>query len=171
MVGLEVVAVIEVPAIRTTRTRYDEAVKELAYEVYSKRCNGDMPATIKLLAELVDPPLSEKTIYYWRDDLGWRQRFEEEKQAIAPYSWDLYFGGLAVAAPEVVSYFRSTVADESVPHRDRIAAGRALLNQVAQHMAELEKRMSSGDDPSLPSSLSDEELLALALQGRDADQE
>jgi hypothetical protein len=38
-------------------------------------------------------------------------------------------------------------------------------------MAELEKRMSSGDDPSLPSSLSDEELLALALQGRDADQE
>jgi hypothetical protein len=115
--------------------------------------------------------LSEKTIYYWRDDLGWRQRFEEEKQAIAPYSWDLYFGGLAVAAPEVVSYFRSTVADESVPHRDRIAAGRALLNQVAQHMAELEKRMNQGDDVSLPPSLSDEELYALAMQGRDADQE
>jgi hypothetical protein len=163
--------VLEVPAIRTTRTRYDDAVKELAYEVYSKRCNGDMPATIKLLAELVDPPLSEKTIYYWRDDLGWRQRFEEEKQAIAPYSWDLYFGGLAVAAPESVSYLRSVVQDTEASHRDRTAAARVLLSQVSGHMAELEKRMNQGDDVSLSSSLSDEELLALALQGRDADQE
>ena len=148
---------IEAPAIRTTRTRYDERVKELAYEVYSKRCNGDMPATMKVLETLVDPPLSKNTVYQWRDDHGWIERLEEERRAIAPISWELYFGGLAVAAPETVSYLRSVVNDQTKSDRDRIAAGRAILSQVALHMDELTRRNERPE----PEAISDAGLLAL----------
>ena len=149
---------IETPAVRTRRTRYDEAVKELAYEVYARRCNGDMPETLKMLDQLVDPPLSKNTVYQWREDHGWIERMQREKEAIAPHSWNLYFGGLSVAAPEVVRYLRSVVADETKSDRDRIAASGKLLNQIAVHIEQIEQRMTGGTEVA---ALSDADLLAL----------
>jgi len=148
----------EVPAVRTTRTRYDDSVKELAYEVYSKRCNGDMPATLKILGELIEPPLSEKTVYQWREDHDWRGRLQEEKQAIAPYSWELWFGGLAVAALDSLKTLHRIVQNPDASDRDRIAAAGKIMSTASQHIEEIGRRLS-GDDAAQPISAS--ELLAM----------
>jgi hypothetical protein len=152
---------IETPAIRTTRTRYPEQAKALAYELYAHRCNGDMPETIKLLNELVTVPVSEKSVYAWRAEFQWDRRRQAESEALAPLSWDLYFGGLSVAAPESVSYLRSVIADESESTRNRIAAARAILSQVAQHVEQLEARLPAPPDPPVVCHRTNEELLLL----------
>lgn len=152
----------EVPAVRTTRTRYDDSVKELAYEVYSKRCNGDMPATLRILGELIEPPLSEKTVYQWREDHDWRGRLQAEKEAIAPYSWELWFGGLAVAALDSLKALHRIVQNPEASDRDRIAAAGKIMATASQHIEEIGRRMS-GEGDALPAgdldTLSDADLL------------
>lgn len=153
---------IELPAVRTTRTRYPEEVKALAYEVYAHRANGDMPEAIRLLGELTNPPVSEKTVYQWRADYQWDRRLQAEREAASPVLWEIYFGGLAVAAPEAVNYLRSVVQDTSANPRDRISASRALLSQVAVHLDQLEARAGGGASDPVPAldGMTDAELLA-----------
>lgn len=154
---------IELPTVRTTRTRYPDQVKALAYEVYAHRANGDMPETLRIMAELCDPPVSEKTVYQWRADHQWDRRMEEERRNLSPVLWETYFGGLAVAAPESVAYLRSVVTNPDASDRDRIAASRVILSQVVAHIGQLEALMPKpqSEDSKL-ADLSTEELLALA---------
>ena len=139
-------------------SQWSDDVKASAYEVYAHRCNGDMICTLDTLAERDGPKIPEKTVYDWRKRYGWDAKLQAEREAIAPYSWNLYFGGLSVAAPEVVRYLRSVVADKTKSDRDRIAASGKLLNQIAVHIEQIEQRMTGGTEAA---ALSDADLLAL----------
>ena len=158
---------VEVLAIATPGAQWDDSVKARAYEVYSKQCNGDMVCTLRVIEAWDGPKIPEKTVYDWRSRYRWRQELDAEKQAIAPISWNLYFGGLSVAGPEVVTRLRQIVNDDAANPRDQVAAGRVLLSQIASHFAELERRnqpeQQRYDDLG---SMSDEELRALAAEGR-----
>ena len=139
-------------------SQWSDDVKASAYEAYAHRCNGDMICTLDTLAERDGPKIPEKTVYDWRKRYGWDAKLQAEREAIAPYSWNLYFGGLSVAAPEVVRYLRSVVADKTKSDRDRIAASGKLLNQIAVRIEQIEQRMTGGTEPA---PLSDADLLAL----------
>jgi hypothetical protein len=158
---------IEVQGNRTRGTRYPAEVKELAYEVYAKRADADIPRTMAILAELVDPPLSEKTVYAWRDSYGWDKRLELEKQAMAPVLWERYTRELSVAAPEAVSYLLSIVRNVGESTRDRTTAARSLMQQYASHAEALLAALPPPQQQ-VSSDISNEELLALVTKGRDA---
>ena len=149
---------VEVLEIASSGGQWDERVKAGAYEVYAHQCNGDMVCTLEVLANRDGPKIPEKTVYDWRKRYGWERKLQAEREAIAPYSWNLYFGGLSVAAPEVVRYLRSVVADPTKSDRDRIAASGKLLNQIAVHIEQIEQRMTGGTEAA---PLSDADLLAL----------
>lgn len=140
-------------------SQWSDAVKADAYEVFAHHCNGDMVCTLKYIERWEGPTIPEKTVYDWRVRYQWRERLQAEKEAIAPHSWNLYFGGLAVAAPETVAYLRSVVNDPKRPDRDRIAAAGKLLSQIAVHIEELGRRMTGDEERP---ALSDTELDALS---------
>jgi hypothetical protein len=158
---------IELQGNRTRGTRYPAELKELAFEVYSKRADADIPRTMAILAELVDPPLSEKTVYEWRASYGWDRRLEEERRGIAPILWERYTRELSVAAPEAVSYLRSVLADDTANVRDRITAARSLMQQYASHAEALLAAMPAPVSQ-VSSDISTEELVALAAGDRGA---
>jgi hypothetical protein len=161
---------IEVRGNRTRGTRYPAEVKELAYEVYAKRADSDIPRTMAILAELVDPPLSEKTVYEWRQAYQWDKRLELEKQAMAPVLWERYTRELSVAAPEAVSYLLSIVRNVGESTRDRTTAARSLMQQYASHAEALLAALPPAQQQ-VSSDISNEELLALVTKGRDAEGE
>ena len=152
----------ELPVSATGSSQWESAAKELAYELYSKRCDGDMRCTLAALDALSGPKIPEKTVYDWRSRYQWRQRLQEEKQAIAPYSWELWFGGLAVAALDSLKALHRIVQNPEASDRDRIAAAGKIMATASQHIEEIGRRMS-GDDGALPAgdldTLSDADLL------------
>jgi hypothetical protein len=78
---------------------------------------------------------------------------------------------LRVAAPTSVTYL-AKVADGSEPYdHNRVQVNKFLVQEAGKLLAVLPHVQASVPDVSLPSSVSDEELYALAMQGRDADQE
>jgi hypothetical protein len=158
---------IEIQGNRTRGTRYPAEIKELAFEVYAKRADSDIPRTMAILGQLVDPPLSEKTVYEWRQAYQWDRRLEQEKQAMAPVLWERYTRELSVAAPEAVSYLRSVLADDTANVRDRITAARSLMQQYASH-AEALLAAIPAPVSQVSSDISTEELVALALGDRGA---
>jgi hypothetical protein len=146
---------------------WDERTKQLAYEVYSKRAGGDMRKTLRILAELDIPKIPEKTVYWWRSNYGWQDRLEEEKRGMAPVLWERYTRELSVAAPEAVSYLLSIVRNTGESTRDRTTAARSLMQQYASHAEALLAAMPPPQQQ-VSSDISDAELLALVMKGRDA---
>lgn len=139
---------IEVPAIRTTRTRYPEELKSLAFELYAYSCGQDMPATIKALNERCDNPVSEKSVYAWRSDYEWDRRIQEQRRAMAPVSWELWCQRLGVAGPQSIETLSSLMLDPKVSTRDRITAARAVATLYAEHAeALLAMAAESQDQP------------------------
>lgn len=124
---------LEVPAVRTTRTRYPEQVKALAFELYAYSCNQDMPATIAALNEQTDNPVSEKSVYAWRSEYQWDLRIQEQRRAMAPVSWELWCQGLSVAGPQSIDTLSALMLDPEVSTRDRITAARAIATLYAEH--------------------------------------
>ena len=153
---------VEVLAIATPGVQWDESVKARAYEVYSKQCNGDMVCTLRVLDAWDGPKIPEKTVYDWRSRYRWRQELDAEKQAIAPISWALWFGGLSVAALEALNDLRSIIQNPEASDRDRIAADRVVLQLAQANIDRIEERHAAANRPaSLPEELSDADILAL----------
>lgn len=146
----------------TQNSHWEQSVKDAAYEVFSKRCNGDMVCTLAALDQWDGPNIPEKTVYDWRSRYQWRQRLQEEKEAIAPYSWELWFGGLAVAALDSLKALHRIVQNPEASDRDRIAAAGKIMQTASQHIEEIGRRMS-GEGDALPAgeldTLSDADLL------------
>jgi hypothetical protein len=150
---------IEVPAIRTTRTRYPEQLKALAFELYAYTTNQDMPATIRLLNEQVDHPVSEKSVYAWRSEFEWDKRIAEQRRAMAPVSWELWCSGISVAGPLAISRLSAIMDDPAASHRDQIAAARAIASLYAEH-AEMLLALAT-EEPAPPAATSNDELQAI----------
>jgi hypothetical protein len=81
---------------------------------------------------------------------------------------------LRVAAPFAVAYLDAVAQGRQEPDAGRISAAKAILSEnrgMLAMMADALRPKEEEGEVALSSALSDEELLALALQGRDADQE
>lgn len=138
---------LEVPAVRTTRTRYPEQVKALAFELYAYSCNQDMPATIAALNEQTDNPVSEKSVYAWRSEYQWDLRIQEQRRAMAPISWESWCQGLSVAGPRSLSRLSAIMDDPSASHRDQITAARAIATLYAEHAEALLAMAAESQSP------------------------
>ena len=161
--------IIELPTIRTPGTRYDEKVKALAYQVYSRRAAGDMPETLRILEGLVDPPLSKNTVYQWREDHGWDDKMLAERAAFGEELWKRWCQELAVAAPEAIRYLKNVMDDPNEPTRNRLNAAKTITGQYAQ-MAEAALESFKGEQGTGRYSADDlehmttEELLAYEVE-------
>lgn len=147
-------------------SQWDERTKELAYEVYSRRCDGDMVCTFGALADLDIPNIPEKTVYDWRSRYRWRERLQAEKQAIAPIQWEMWFRGVSVAALDALADLHRTIQCPATSDRDRIAADKAILQLFSQHIELIGEWLGSERTPVPDSldSLTDAELLDYQAQ-------
>ena len=155
---------VEVLEIASSGGQWDERVKAGAYEVYAHQCNGDMVCTLEVLANRDGPKIPEKTVYDWRKRYGWERKLQAEREAIAPYSWNLYFGGLAVAALDSLKRLHRIVQDDEANPRDQVAAARAIGQLVVSHIERIEARLPEPDPPASLDTLTTEELVALTEQ-------
>ena len=153
--------IIELPTIRTPGTRYDQKVKDLAYQVYSRRAAGDMPETLRILDALVKPPLSKNTVYQWRDDHGWDDRMLVERAAFGEELWKRWCQELAVAAPEAIRYLKNVMDDPNEPTRNRLNAAKVITGQYSQ-MAEAALESFKGEKPA--GRYSSEDLASMSME-------
>ncbi len=157
----------------TGNGHHAEEVKRLALELYSTRANRNMPETIRLLNGLVTHPIPEKTVYWWRSQYGWDRQLDLQSAERQRELINLHVAGLRVAAPDAVKYLHDVVTDKAEPHPQKIAAARTLIGEnrslmVAAVKAGILEPGTRQDDWSIPADISDEDLLALAMQGCDA---
>lgn len=150
---------IEVPAIRTPRTRYPEELKSLAFELYAYSTGQDMPATIKALNEVTSNPVPEKSVYAWRAEFEWDRRIAELQRAAAPVSWELWCQGLSVAGPRSLSRLAAIMDNPDASHRDQITAARVIATLYAEHAEAL--LALSAEPPAPPTAQTNDELQAI----------
>jgi hypothetical protein len=148
--------------------RYDDSLKELAYQLWAFKCGRDSRQVASELLQAEDVQVNDRTIRYWSTAYQWSERASSDLAAIAPDMLRTSVSELIAGSHEASRYLRRVVnGAEERPDKVRVAAAMAILDRVG-----IGPRRPEGETPTLTlpdrtstrqdySQLTDEELARL----------
>jgi hypothetical protein len=152
--------------------RYENnPVRQEAYRLWSEDVSRSTMSLLPAIEAFAQEKVAYRTVQEWRHRDQWELRYAEEEAAESGVLVIQHVKRLRVAAPTSVTYLDQVARGELPYDRGRVEVSKFLVQEAGKLLAVLPHVQASVPDVSLPSSVSDEELYALAMQGRDADQE
>jgi hypothetical protein len=147
--------------------------RQAAYRIWAADHTKPITELMPAINAAARENLALRTVQEWRHRDHWDDRLAWELLATSERIVIDHVIGLRVAAPESIAYLRAVVSGDAVPDPGRISAAKTLIAENRVLVVAMAERLVPPDDstPVLAEDLTNEELLALALQGRDADQE
>ena len=149
---------------RTTGTRYDDEIKQLAFEVYATKAGRRVVETARILAEL-DHDITAATLYDWRRDQGWDHKIALDEALRQEGLVRAFAGKLREVAPESVAYLDDVAQGRIEGDQLRLKAATVLVteNRRLVEALEREQRRAAQTPPTYPDfgGLTEAELLAL----------
>lgn len=114
--------------------RYEDDVKEAAYQLWAFRCSRRTSEVARLLelGDIAEPvTVSVRQVQNWVKDFAWAERVNRDLRAIAPDIRDQTIGEIIMGALDGARYLRS-VADgrEQQPNKERVTSSLGLIDRA-----------------------------------------
>lgn len=157
-------AIHQAPTVRTTGTRYDPEIKQLAFEVYATKGRRRVVETSHILGGL-GYEIVPATLYEWRRDHDWEHKIALEEAMRQEGLVRAFAGKLREVAPDSVQYLDDVRSGKVPGDALRVKAAQILVMENRHLVEALEREQRrTVQMPAVPPSiegLSDAELLAL----------
>jgi hypothetical protein len=148
--------------------------RQIAYSVWASDPRKPVTELLPAIESAIGEKLAVRTVQEWRKRDQWESRLARDMLAGSEVYVAQVVTDLRVAAPFAVAYLDAVAQGRQEPDAQRISAAKAILSEnrgMLAMMADALRPKEEEGEVALSPALSDEELYALAMQGRDADQE